>query len=181
LLYKPRDKLSTLQNNGIIEMNKSKKVMLSVAMIAAIGSMSALMPAVAKMDGERGQHRIERLVERLDLNEQQETEVKRLVTEHRNATQRPDKAAKAQKRQQYHTAFKAMLESPTFDRVAVQAQLDQHRAQRQARMINKLELKHAIYQVLTPEQRTSYLTMLEKQMKRKHHGGKKRGQHDGEH
>jgi len=162
-------------------MKKSKKVILSVAMIAAIGSMSALMPAVAKMDGERGQHRLERLVERLDLNDQQATEVKRLVSEHRNATQRPDKAAKDEKRQQYHTEFKAMLEAPTFNAVAVQAQLDQHRAQRQARMINKLQLKHAIYQLLTPEQQTSYLNMLEKQMKRKHHGGKQRGQHDGEH
>ncbi|NRA54371.1 MAG: Spy/CpxP family protein refolding chaperone [Gammaproteobacteria bacterium] len=164
-------------------MKHSTKLLLTVAMITGLGAMSAVMPAAAKMDGDRSEHRIERLTNRLDLTDQQSAQIKQLMTQHREANPRLSKTEikdqmKAQ-RQQAREQLQAILGASEFDSAAVKQLLAQASEQRQAHIVGQIEIKHGIYQLLNAEQQAKYLKMIGKQMKKMQHHGKRQGKHHG--
>ena len=157
-------------------MKKSNQLILSVAMITGLAAMSGLLPAVAKGDSEHNhQQKIERLSDRLDLTEQQSAQVKQLFIESRASNKRPSKEMKKQRRQQHQADLKAFFDAPNFDQQAVINKLAQRQAKHQQKMIAKMELKHAIYQLLTTQQQEKYLKMLSHKMRHdsKHRGDKR--------
>lgn len=121
----------------------------------------------------------ERGAEKLNLTEEQQTQLKAAFT----AQKEQMKAARADKetRKAERAAFKAkmdvLLANATFDENAAQEIIDLREAKTEKFAMQKLKMQHTVWQILNPEQREKYSEMKKrfaKKMKDKgHHKGKR--------
>jgi protein CpxP len=157
-------------------MKTSKKVLLSLTLITGI--VGASTPALASSnDGHRGDkmdceqrgehrgghkgpdHRIEHMIDKLDLSTQQTSEIKLLISEHRQSQSRPAAEQRQKMRQANRADFAAILNSPTFDQHSAKMLIAQRSVKYQDRKLAKMKLQHAIYQLLNAKQQQKYLKM----------------------
>ncbi|KHN50361.1 ATP-independent periplasmic protein-refolding chaperone Spy [Pectobacterium fontis] len=92
----------------------------------------------------------------LNLTEAQKQQIKAIMKESREKMHK----AMQDDRRDIHS----LITADTFDAAKAQAQLDKADAAHKARMLNGLETKNKIYNVLTPEQKKQYNDNFEKQL-----------------
>lgn len=145
---------------------------LSTKILATLALSSSLMLTGA-MATERGEGRhmergfnIERMEKKLSLTQDQSTKIQALVDERK--AQRPTvdrdamKAEMKVKKEDRKARFVAMMNAPEFDEVAVREKMAERSQKHTDRQVSKMQLRHAIYQVLDEEQREDYLKMMNK-------------------
>ncbi|GGA89019.1 hypothetical protein GCM10011369_33970 [Neiella marina] len=124
-------------------------------------------PAFAK-----GQMPMGKIFRQLDLTEEQKTQIKELRSEQREVGQ-AQKETNSATRDAHKAAMKALMTNPTFDQDEAARLIDERNAQQKARSIEKMRAHHAIMQVLTPQQQTQFIELMEQQKKRGDKKGKK--------
>ncbi|MEH2920530.1 ATP-independent periplasmic protein-refolding chaperone Spy [Samsonia erythrinae] len=92
----------------------------------------------------------------LNLTEAQKQQIKTIM---KDSHEKMHKAMQAD-----HRDLHNLIASDTFDAAKAQAQLDKADAARKARMLDGLETKNKIYNVLTPEQKKQYNDSFEKRL-----------------
>ncbi|MBS7835438.1 Spy/CpxP family protein refolding chaperone [Wohlfahrtiimonas chitiniclastica] len=122
--------------------------------LAVIGVIALSSAAMAKPDREPN-------IDRLQLTQEQSAQMKSL----HESMQKEREATHAA----HQAEMKNLLENPTFN--ADQAR-KMHQKHRDDRAVQKLQHKHAVYQVLTPEQRAEYLKAHDGKGPRMNHDGK---------
>lgn len=120
----------------------------------------------------------ERGVKKLDLTEQQQTELKTIFAEQKaqfKALRGTDKDAMKQARAAHKAQMKVLLDMPTFDEAAAKELLAQRQAKGEQFGLINLKTQHQVWQVLNAEQREKYQE-IKKHMRKKGHkkGDKKR-------
>lgn len=160
-------------------MNTAKKLVLGLTMVSALGVFSAVTIADIK-GGDYRVNRVERLAKKLDLTEQQTSQIKTLIQEHKADVPRPSKEQFKEMREQRRSELHALFNSPEFDEQAVREKIEQRHQKYQTKMVKRMKLQHAIYQTLNPEQQEKYLKMVERRMG-KHKRGKKHMRKHHEH
>lgn len=166
-------------------MNKSTKILATLAL-----SSSLIFTGAMAMGHGEGRHmeqgfKVERMAKKLSLTEAQTTKIQALVDAHK--AQRPDVDRKAMKAKhaEMKDKYLAMMNSPQFDEAAIREKMAERSAKQADRRVEKMRLKHSIYQVLNEEQREQFLAMASKKrhkMKKrmKKHAKKHKHDHDGE-
>ncbi|MEF9678252.1 ATP-independent periplasmic protein-refolding chaperone Spy [Pectobacterium aroidearum] len=104
----------------------------------------------------RGMMGPDAMFKELNLTEAQKQQVKDIMKESR---EKMHKAMQDDRREMH-----SLIASDTFDTAKAQAQLDKSDAEHKARMLNGLETKNKIYNVLTPEQKKQYNDNFEKRL-----------------
>jgi Spy/CpxP family protein refolding chaperone len=154
-------------------MKLSTKILATLALSSSLILTSAM--AADRTEGRHMKHgfNIERMVKKLSLTQAQSTKIQALVDERK--AQRPTvdrdamKAEMKVKKEDRKAKFVAMMNAPEFDEVAVREKMAERSQKHTDRQVSKMQLRHAIYQVLDEEQREDYLKMMNK----KHHKMKK--------
>ncbi len=103
-----------------------------------------------------GHHMMERMFSKLDLSEQQQEEVKGILTNFKN--QMKDKRTE---RFAFKDQIKALVQSETFDEAAVRALIESKQAQRLEAQVAKARMKNQIWNVLNAEQQVQLNEMME--------------------
>lgn len=149
-------------------MKLNKKVISIIALAGAIafsGAQAGERGGDHRHDGKHGNH-MERMIKKLDLTEEQQVNIKALLSEFKATQQRPDREAMKAKHMEMKERFAALMADPNFDEAAVRQHLQERAAKYNAHKVEKLKLQHAIYQQLTPEQQPKYLKMMAKKMRK---------------
>lgn len=126
--------------------------------------------AVAAPHG-KGFHRAElpRGFEYLDLSEAQKAKIKEIVESQPAPAREHKRTDKQQKFAQLMAQERALMDNKQFDEQAARKMIEERRAERLAderahaeRELHMLKKRHAIFQVLTPEQQQKFRQMREK-------------------
>lgn len=120
-----------------------------------------------EMFGHKGG--MKRMFKGLDLTEQQKTEIKALITAHKEGRkdQRPSDEERAARRAE----MQALLTAPSFDESQALEIIAKKQVKHQQAMVARLKLQNTIYNMLTPEQQAKFKEKFEKFAERKR-GGK---------
>ncbi len=105
----------------------------------------------------------------VELSEAQRQQFTELLAQHKAAQRQAAKPA-AEQRQQ----FKALLQADYFDEPVVRQQLEQQQAKRTEQQLERLKLRHQLYQILTPEQRQQLAEKAEQRRSRLQDGSEPR-------
>lgn len=134
-------------------MRQVKPLILAIAVTLASGSVFAFgpgdnagprdCPKAGMKKGMKG-HSPMRLLAKLDLSDAQKDQIKAIFEE--------AKATKETQRSDHKAKMEAFL-TAEYDSEEAKALQAERKAHHQAAQANKLEIKHKIYQILTPEQR----------------------------
>lgn len=117
---------------------KAKMTLILTGLIALSST------AMADMDFDKNcQKQTQKMVKKIGLTQEQSTQFKELCETTRATYQEQRQIRKAE--------LNKLYDAPTFDAVAAK---DLVLKQRENRMIEKMKYRHAINQILTPEQRT---------------------------
>lgn len=163
---------------------------------AALIGISALSLAACSSEHspkrERGAHAgkefrkggMERGFKDLNLSEEQKTKIRAIMEEGRSQNERrrhPDESVQGEQQRRaeaYRAAEQNLLKNPVFDEAAARNLIARRGQEMEARRrscdeaeLQQLKKRHAVFQVLTPEQQQKW---LEKQQKR---GGQKPQRH----
>jgi len=156
-----------------IELNRKEKIMKTSTKILAtlVLSSSLLMTGVmASENGHKGDgFKIERLVKKLSLTDEQSTQIKALVAEKkakRTEVSVLSKDALKAKKEAKKAEILAMFENPSFDEATVRAKIAERHKKRLEHAVSKMSTQHAIYQLLDEKQRAKFLKMLQKKHKK---------------
>lgn len=121
-------------------------------------------------EGNRGN--VMRDLRGLNLTDEQKAQIKQILEQNRPQDNEPAEAERSEIRSQMaqrRTAENSLITSPTFNEAAARELINQQyadRVQRHSEMeLQKLKTRHAIMQVLTPEQRQQWLAKQEKMQK----------------
>lgn len=111
-----------------------------------------------KKDGKehRGMMGPDMMFKELNLTDAQKQQVRDIMKDSR---EKMHKAMVDEQREMH-----SLIASDSFDAQKVQAQLDKAEEARKARMLNGLETKNKIYNILTPEQKKQYNDNFEKRL-----------------
>ncbi|MBA0168255.1 MULTISPECIES: ATP-independent periplasmic protein-refolding chaperone Spy [Pectobacterium] len=104
----------------------------------------------------RGMMGPDEMFKELNLTEAQKQQIKDIMKASR---EKMHKAMQDDRRDMHN-----LIASESFDAAKAQAQLDKSDAEHKARMLNGLETKNKIYNVLTPEQKKQYNDSFEKRL-----------------
>jgi periplasmic protein CpxP/Spy len=153
-------------------MNKPRKILIAtllgaglvVAGGAALAHKGGWHEGGRHGEGPRMERMMERMAERLELDEQQQASIRTLIEEHRPLMQENRQAMRDSRRELHD-----LVRGDAFDEAALRS-LAAEQGERMAGMIVERGLMmRAIRDVLTPEQRAEAEQMLERRMER-HHG-----------
>ncbi|MBD1390211.1 Spy/CpxP family protein refolding chaperone [Neiella sp. HB171785] len=136
--------------------------------VALCCTLGVAAPVFAK-----GQMPMGKVLRQLDLTEEQKTQIQQLRNEQREAGQ-TQKDAMTTAREAHKAAMQALMTNPTFDEDEAARLIDERNAHQKARSLEKMRAHHAVMQVLTPQQQTQFIELMEQKMeKQKERGGKK--------
>lgn len=166
-------------------MNMTKTMILAaVALPLAIGSASVLAYGKGKhtehqqqrcgLHGERG------IVSQLNLTTEQQSQLKVLREEHRQAMQDQRGRGSRDEMSTLREQERALVLSADFDRAAANELAKQMVDKQVERRINMLEKRHQMMSILTDEQKTQLQTLQQECMEKHHReGGEPRGHKHG--
>lgn len=159
-----------------IELNREEYIMkTSTKLLTSLVLASSLIVSgvMASENGGKGNKshgfKIERLVKKLSLTDEQSAQVRALVAANKaNKPAKPEMtdAEKKAKKEARKAEVLAFFEAPTFDEAAVREKMAKRNAKRIELAISKKSTQHAIYQLLDEEQRVKFLKMLKKKHKK---------------
>lgn len=152
---------------------------------SANASQSTSFTADTVMRGERGQHRgkhqgehrgkrggMHRAFSKLDLTEAQQTQIDAIM-DAKKAEREANRNAMQAEREQRHEQMQAVMNQATLNQAQVNRMANEHAEQAKQQFIDRIEMQHAIAQVLTPEQRTQLEAMrAERGDRRSERGGR---------
>lgn len=143
----------------------------STKILASLALSSSLIFGGAMAMGSGNHHKghgdkIERMAKKLDLTEAQTTKIQALVDAHKASNPKKDRSEMKDKRKAMKAQHLALLNSPTFDEATIRERLAERASAHADRKVEKMRLKHSIYQVLNEEQRAKFLTMMDKKKRK---------------
>lgn len=166
-------------------MNMTKTMILAaVALPLAIGSASVL----AYGKGKHAEHQQQRcglhsekgIVSQLNLTTEQQSQLKALREEHRQAMQDQRGRGSRDEMSTFREQERALMLSADFDRAAANELAKQMVDKQVERRINMLEKRHQMMSILTNEQKTQLQTLQQECMEKHHReGGEPRGHKHG--
>lgn len=144
------------------------KMTVKSALFALMTSAVLLAPTVSAENGSnqgqgyqdmRGDHRgyhdnVRKMFRGLDLTEQQRSDIKGLMQQHREAMQ--DKRPSAEVRQAHQQQMLDLISSDSFSEADVLNMMDARQEKRQQAAVERVKMQRAIYQLLTPEQQAKF-------------------------
>ena len=133
---------------------KSLLIASSFALPVLTYSAVAMPVKSVEMHQEQGsiqhkmKHKLKKMARFLDLSDDQKLQVKAIFAEAKE-----NKMALKENRLAYKEQRKLLISAPTFDESAFVSLQQQYQAMFSEAALNKAKVQHAIYQVLTEEQR----------------------------
>lgn len=117
-----------------------------------------------KYSGERmGRDGLPRGFDKLNLSQEQKNQIKALMQQNQQQRAQMGETRRAQMQQQLESRRveeQRLLQNPTFDEAAARQLLNQRINSQQQQMVEfelkRLQHRHAIFQILTPEQRAQW-------------------------
>lgn len=157
------------------------KKILTVAGLA----LALTLGGAAVAGGERGHHggghgghhfMMKRMFSKLDLSEQQQEEVKGIMSAFKTQMQE-----KKEGRSEFKDQMKALVQSDSFDEAAVRALIESKQASRVDAGVAKARMKNQIWNVLNSEQQAKLTEMMEKMHSKGHRVMRRMFSEDGHH
>lgn len=150
---------------------------------ALVLSSSFIFTGAMAMGHGDGHHKmrgfnVERMAHKLSLTDAQSAKIQVLVDAHKKQRKSVDRKAMKEKRSQHKESYVAMMNSPQFDEAMIRENMAARSAAQAERKIEKMRLKHSIYQVLNEDQREQFLAMASK---KRHKMKKRMKKHHREH
>ena len=130
-------------------------MMRSAACCAVIGVLFCLPLCVLAQSGQAASDPIDTVLQQLGLTPEQDAKIDKLVAafkEKQQALPSPGDVLVKDRAQ-----LKQLVTVAPFDRVKADALTKQAASAMQVRMLNRMELRNQIFQVLTPQQREQYM------------------------
>jgi Spy/CpxP family protein refolding chaperone len=130
-------------------------MMRSAACCAVIGVLFCLPLCVLAQSGQAASDPIDTVLQQLGLTPEQDAKIDKLVAafkEKQQALPSPGDVLVKDREQ-----LKQLVTVAPFDRVKADALTKQAASAMQVRMLNRMELRNQIFQVLTPQQREQYM------------------------
>jgi len=130
-------------------------MMRSAARCAVIGVLFCLPLCVLAQSGQAASDPIDTVLQQLGLTPEQDAKIDKLVAafkEKQQALPSPGDVLVKDRAQ-----LKQLVTVAPFDRVKADALTKQAASAMQVRMLNRMELRNQIFQVLTPQQREQYM------------------------
>ena len=150
-------------------MKTSTKLLTSLVLSSSLIISGAMASEGDSKDHKGHGFKIERLVKKLSLTEEQSTQIQVLVAAKkadRTEVSVISKEGKKAKKEERKAQMFAMYEASVFDEAALRAKIAERSEKRIEHTISKISTQHAIYQLLDEEQRAKYLKMLQKKHKK---------------
>lgn len=135
---------------------------LILTLVAALGLSLVALPGSARpgmMAGPESGERMERMIERLDLSEEQQSQVGDIMN-----SARTDAAADRERVRQIHQEMKSLVQN--FDEGRAQELADELGQITARQTYQRTATQAQIYSLLTPEQREQMSSMREKRKER---------------
>ncbi|MFU2509963.1 Spy/CpxP family protein refolding chaperone [Pseudoalteromonas sp. ASV78] len=159
----------------------SKLVLICGLATATLGTGAVIAKeGMAHKPGHSQQHKqarfllSERGVKKLDLTEQQQTQLKSIFADQKaqyKALRGTDKEAMKQARAAHKAQMKALLDMPTFDEAAAKELLAQRQSKGEQFGLINLKTQHQVWQVLNAEQREKYQEIKQHMRKKSYKKG----------
>ena len=130
-------------------------MMRSAARCAVIGVLFCLPLGVLAQSGQAASDPVDTVLQQLGLTPEQDAKIDKLVAafkEKQQALPSPGDVLVKDREQ-----LKQLVTVAPFDRVKADALTKQAASAMQVRMLNRMELRNQIFQVLTPQQREQYM------------------------
>ena len=130
-------------------------MMRSAARCAVIGALFCLPLCVLAQSGQAASDPVDTVLQQLGLTPEQDAKIDKLVAafkEKQQALPSPGDVLVKDRAQ-----LKQLVTVAPFDRVKADALTKQAASAMQVRMLNRMELRNQIFQVLTPQQREQYM------------------------
>jgi len=130
-------------------------MMRSAARCAVIGALFCLPLGVLAQSGQAASDPVDTVLQQLGLTPEQDAKIDKLVAafkEKQQALPSPGDVLVKDREQ-----LKQLVTVAPFDRVKADALTKQAASAMQVRMLNRMELRNQIFQVLTPQQREQYM------------------------
>jgi len=130
-------------------------MMRSAACCAVIGVLFCLPLCVLAQSGQAASDPVDTVLQQLGLTPEQDAKIDKLVAafkEKQQALPSPGDVLVKDREQ-----LKQLVTVAPFDRVKADALTKQAASAMQVRMLNRMELRNQIFQVLTPQQREQYM------------------------
>ncbi|OXL26436.1 Spy/CpxP family protein refolding chaperone [Psychrobacter sp. DAB_AL32B] len=112
----------------------------------------------------------------LDLTAEQQTQIKAIMQE-KYSDRKNDRTKYQAERAQMQQQMQALTNANTLDNAAINRLADQQAAKTKQRFIERVQMQHAISQVLTTEQRKKMAQLKSERQAKGHHGSKNRNMH----
>ncbi|MCQ8879584.1 Spy/CpxP family protein refolding chaperone [Pseudoalteromonas shioyasakiensis] len=158
----------------------SKLVLICGLATATLGTGVAL--AKGGMHHGKGMHEArfllsERGAEKLDLTQEQQTQLKAAFEAQKEQMKamRGDKDARKVQREAFKAKMDVLLAKATFDENAAQELLDSREAKAEKFAMQKLKMEHTVWQILNAEQREKYSKMKKRFAKKMKDKGQRKG------
>ncbi|QBF83297.1 periplasmic heavy metal sensor [Shewanella maritima] len=157
------------------------KTPLSIATaIALVVGTSFVLPVSAEntqtetaqeMKMEKRKHHkrggMHKMLRKLDLTEEQKTQVKTIVQKYKPEMTDAEREAKKADKQARKQEVIALVTAPQFDESQAQAIVEAGQANHQQKMLDQLRMQNEIYQILDSDQQAKFQEMLERGKKRR--------------
>ena len=130
-------------------------MMRSAVRCAVIGVLFCLPLCVLAQSGQAASDPVDTVLQQLGLTPEQDAKIDKLVAafkEKQQALPSPGDVLVKDREQ-----LKQLVTVAPFDRVKADALTKQAASAMQVRMLNRMELRNQIFQVLTPQQREQYM------------------------
>ncbi len=116
----------------------------------------------------------------MDLTATQQAQIKAII-EAKHGDYKADRAQHKAERAQMHQQVQTLTTASTLNDAAVNRLADQQAAKAKQRFIERIQMQHAISQVLTPEQREKMAKLKAEKMAKGHKGSEQRKMHGKQH
>lgn len=124
-----------------------------------------LLSVAANADHKQGKHFLlsDRAAAKLSLTDEQRSQISNIVLTHR------EKIGELKLGDKQRDELKALVQSAQFDEVQATLLIEKMQSKKADIMLEKLKLRHQVWQVLTAEQRDKLASLKGKMKRRKHH------------
>lgn len=153
---------------------KSMQSVITLSALSAILVFSSVSSANPANNGaefgpvkfhKQSKHMMKRMIKKLSLTDQQQTQIKEIKTQAKTNNETMRDSMK-----QFRKAVKSLQQAQQFDEQAFAKLHAQYQPTMAKIALSKAKTKHAIFNVLTKEQQTKWLKILEKRNKKGRRG-----------
>lgn len=154
----------------------------TVTACTSVNATTDTAPKTSKMQHKDGMKKggMRGPMSQLDLTATQQAQIKAII-EAKHGDYKADRAQHKAERAQMHQQVQALTNASTLNNAAVNRLANQQAAKAKQRFIERIQMQHAISQVLTPEQRDKMAKLKAEKMAKGHKGSAHRKMHGKQH